>query len=307
MELTTTLPSGVWPVMLTPLHDDGAIDWAGLDALTEWYLQAGVSGLFAVCLSSEMYLLTPEERLQVASHVIARVNGRVPVVATGTYGGPVPEQAEFVRRISDAGMRAIVIVTCQLASAAEPEAVFMARMEALLGLTGAIDLGLYECPAPYKRILSAEVYGALAHTGRFVFHKDTTCDAAAMRLKLIAGQGTRLNLYNANTPTALATLQLGAAGVSCIAANVYPELLVWLCRNWESQPAKAERMQRMLTLLDLVVSAKYPTSAKRMLQMRGLPISLMTRGGVAAFNGEDAVQHANALAVVDELMTLCVL
>ncbi len=287
--------------MLTPLHNDGAIDWASLDALTEWYLQAGVSGLFAVCLSSEMYLLSPDERLRLASHVVARVNGHVPVVATGTYGGGVHEQAEFIRRMADTGVRAVVTVTSQLAEESEPETVFMARMEALLGLTGAIDLGLYECPAPYKRILSTQAYGDLAHTGRFVFHKDTTCDAEAMRLKLIAGQGTRLNLYNANTPTALATLRYGATGVSCIAANVYPELLVWLCAHWQQQPELAERVQRMLTLLDLVVSAKYATSAKRMLQMRGQNINLMSRAGVATLTGEDATQHVNALAVVDEL------
>jgi dihydrodipicolinate synthase/N-acetylneuraminate lyase len=76
---------------------------------------------------------------------------------------------------------------------------------------------------------------------------------------------------------------------------------VWLCRNWEQKPELADHVQRMLTLLDLVVSAKYPTSAKRMLQLRGLPITLMTRAGVAQLSGEDAIQHTNALAVVDEV------
>lgn len=300
----TKLPSGVWPVMLTPLRDNGDIDWKGLDALTEWYLQSGVAGLFAVCLSSEMYNLSPEERLELAAHVVRRVNGRVPVAASGTFGGSVQAQADFSRRMADAGAQAVVVITSQLAAADESEDAFMARAEAFLGLTGNLDLGLYECPAPYKRILSAAAYGALGQTGRFVFYKDTTCDAEAMRQKLLAGQSTRLNLYNANTPTALPTLRYGAAGVSCIAANVYPELLVWLCHNWESQPQKAERLQRQLTLLDLAVSAKYPTSAKRLLQMRGVPIGLRSRGGAANLTGEDAVQHANVLAVVDDLVAL---
>jgi 4-hydroxy-tetrahydrodipicolinate synthase len=102
----------------------------------------------------------------------------------------------------------------------------------------------------------------------------------------------------------LPTLRYGAAGVSCIAANVYPELLVWLCHNWESQPQKAERLQRQLTLLDLAVSAKYATSAKRILQMRGLSIGLKSRGGTAMLTSEDAVQHENVLAVVAELTSL---
>jgi len=45
---------GVWPVMLTPFRKDGAIDWPALDALVDWYLDVGVSRLFASCLSSEM-------------------------------------------------------------------------------------------------------------------------------------------------------------------------------------------------------------------------------------------------------------
>ncbi|HEY3291499.1 MAG TPA: dihydrodipicolinate synthase family protein, partial [Anaerolineae bacterium] len=237
-------------------------------------------------------------------HVVRRVDGRVPVVASGTFGGSIQAQADFTHQMADSGVQAVVVITSQLAAADESEAVFMARIEAFLGLTGKVDLGLYECPAPYKRILSAATYGALGQTGRFVFHKDTTSDAEAMRQKLIAGQGTRLNLYNANTPTALPTLRYGAAGVSCIAANVYPELLVWLCHNWESQPQKAERLQRQLTLLDLAVSAKYATSAKRILQMRGLSIGLKSRGGTAMLTSEDAVQHENVLAVVAELTSL---
>ena len=297
----TALPAGLYLVMLTPFHTSSAVDWDGLDRLTDWYLQAGAAGLFSVCLSSEMYDLTPDERLRVAARVVQRASGRVPVLATGTFGGTVDEQAAFVRRMADTGVTAVVVITSQLAGADEPEARFIERVDELLALTAPIPLGLYECPAPYKRILPASTYGYLAHTGRFVFHKDTTCDAEAMRLKLAAGQGTPLQLFNANTPTALATLRYGAAGVSCIDANVYPELLVWLCRNWRQRPAEAEHLQRILSLMDLLVSVKYPSCAKRMLQLRGLPIEAACRANNAVFTGEDAVQHANLLAVLDDL------
>jgi dihydrodipicolinate synthase/N-acetylneuraminate lyase len=90
---------GVWPVMLTPFCNDGAIDWDGLDALIEWYLAAGVAGLFAACLSSEMYELTPEERVRLAAHVVDRAAGRVPVVAGGAFGDSITAQAETARMI----------------------------------------------------------------------------------------------------------------------------------------------------------------------------------------------------------------
>ncbi|MCL5997131.1 MAG: dihydrodipicolinate synthase family protein [Chloroflexi bacterium] len=299
--LSSVLPQGLWPVMLTPFCDDGEIDYGALDALTDWYLAAGAAGLFAVCLSSEMYALAPGERLALARHIVNRVQGRVPVIATGTFGGTLQPQADSVRRMADTGVQAAVVITSQFASAAEPEARLVERVSELAQMTEPVALGLYECPAPYKRILSPEAYGQLARSGRFLFHKDTTCDAEAMRHKLAAGQGTPLQLYNANTPTALATLRSGAAGVSCIAANVYPELLVWLCRHWQQRPHEAEHLQRILALLDLVVSTKYPNSAKRMLQLRGLPIGMMCRLGSVTFSGEDATHHANALAVIAEI------
>ena len=87
---------GVWPVMITAFTRNKQIDWDGMDRLTDWYIDSGIAGLFAVCGSSEMRELTSEERLALATRVVKRVNGRIQVVATGTFGGAVEEQAAFV-------------------------------------------------------------------------------------------------------------------------------------------------------------------------------------------------------------------
>ena len=47
-------PGGAWPVMLTPFTRENEVDYEALGALIEWYIREGVSGLFAVCQSSEM-------------------------------------------------------------------------------------------------------------------------------------------------------------------------------------------------------------------------------------------------------------
>src|SRR5215210_6920112 len=91
------------PVMLTPFKANGEVDYNGLTQLTEYYLKAGAQGLFANCLSSEMYELTETERIQVVKHVIEVANGAVPVVATGTFQGTLNEQAEFIKRIYNLG------------------------------------------------------------------------------------------------------------------------------------------------------------------------------------------------------------
>lgn len=287
MNTASHLPRGVWPVMLTPLTDSGAIDWNSLDRLVDWYLAAGVSGLFAVCLSSEMYQLSNDERLALARYVGQRAAGKVPVVATGTFGGPVAEQARFVEKIFDVGLAGVVVVTNQLAAQDEPDSAWKKRAEDLMSLTKEIPLGLYECPVPYKRLLSAELLQWAAGSGRFVFHKDTACAMEPIRAKLAAVKGTPFRWFNANCATLLASLQAGGDGYSGIAANYMPELYTWLCANYAKQPELAQRLQRFLSIADAVVRHKYPASAKHFLVEAGVFASPHCRLENPAMTEED--------------------
>ena len=60
--------------------------------LSARYISSGCVGLFACCQSSEMFYLSPDERLQLAKHVVETAAGRVAVVASGTFGGSVEDQ-----------------------------------------------------------------------------------------------------------------------------------------------------------------------------------------------------------------------
>ncbi len=202
-----SISAGVWPVMLTPFTSDGAIDWGGVDALTDWYISAGVSGLFTVCLSSEMYCLSDDEKLSLAQRVVKRADGRVPVVASGTFDGAIEDQAEFVLRVAGTGVRAVVVLVCRIAGEEENDDIWRAKSERLLDLTESVPLGLYECPGPYHRLLSPELLSWAASTGRFVFHKDTSCAIDPIRAKLDVLKTSSLKWFNANTPTLLASLQ----------------------------------------------------------------------------------------------------
>ena len=72
-------PGGSWPVMLTPFTEDNKIDYDGLKELVDWYIKNGVSGMFAVCQSSEMFYLSLEERVKYAAKTVEFAAGRVPV------------------------------------------------------------------------------------------------------------------------------------------------------------------------------------------------------------------------------------
>ena len=297
---TAPLPAGVWPTMITPFRDDGQIDWQGVDALVEWYLQCGVAGIFAVCLSSEMNALTPEERLALAAHVVARAAGRAPVVASGTFGGPIAEQAAFVARMADAGVRAVVILANQLAAEGEPDHVWQARATELLELTGVTPLGLYECPAPYARYLTPDLLAWAAQTGRILFLKDTCSRLDPIRAKIAAVAGTPLRFYNANAASLLPSLQAGGHGFSGIAANCYPQLYAWMVAHWRERPALAERLQWLLGVGEAVVRHKYPTSAKAYLALAGVPIGERCRVPQVPLDEEDRTILAQLRAIVRE-------
>ena len=61
---------GVWPVMLTPFDENRQIDWESLKKLIDWYIAAGVHGLFANCQSSEMFFLSDDESLRLTRFVV---------------------------------------------------------------------------------------------------------------------------------------------------------------------------------------------------------------------------------------------
>lgn len=278
---------GFIPVMLTPFKNNGDIDYDILTQLTEIYLNAGAKGLFANCLSSEMFELEDAEKLQMIAHIIKIVNGVVPVVATGTFGGPVDKQAEFVRRVHDTGVDAVIAITSLLAAPDEPDELLNERVFELFSLTGNIPLGFYECPVPYKRVLSPKQLVDFVSTGRVVYHKDTCLDITQVQQKLKAAElNPAFGLYDAYMGHAVQSLKAGAAGLSCIQGNFFPELIVWLCDNYADSGLQSEVDTVQQFLIDNmdVVHDVYPIVAKYYLAKRGLKISTTTRRKVGEFS-----------------------
>lgn len=285
-----TTRRGFIPVMLTPFKDNGEVDFKALTELTEYYIKAGASGLFANCLSSEMYELTEKERLQVVKHVVDIAGGGVSVVATGTFGGEIQTQADFVKRIHDTGVDAVIVITSLMAAQEESDDVFSANTFKLLEQTDNIPLGFYECPVPYKRVISPELLKKFIDSDRIIYHKDTCLDIDQVTRKIEAGKGHKFGLYDAYMGHAVASLKAGAAGLSCIQGNYWPDLIVWLCDNFNN-PSLAEEVAKVqqfhIDNMDVMHNV-YPITAKYFLQKRGLSLSAFTRkqGGTVQLTSE---------------------
>lgn len=267
------IPNGFIPVMLTPFTPEMAVDVPGLRLLTEFYLEQGAVGLFANCLSSEMYELNSAERLLVIDTVVKQVADRVPVVATGTLGGSIKEMADFSKQVYALGVDAVIILNNQFVSAEESDTEFLARVHAWLDLTPGIPFGIYECPVPYKRLISLPVLENLLLTGRLCYHKDTSLSLTDVHAKINAGKGHVFGVYDAYIEHAIASLQAGSMGLSCIQGNYFPDLIVELCRT----PEQGHHIQKFMCKHIQQMHDVYPISAKYVLAKMGFPIGLETR------------------------------
>ena len=181
-------------------------------------------------------------------------------------------------RVFDLGVQAVVVNTNQLNRPEEDEQAFIHKIEVLLDHTKEIPLGLYECPRPYKRLLSPSLMRWLASTNRFVYLKDTSCNIDSIKLKIEAVENSNLGFYNANTPTALESLAANGKGLSPIAANFYPELFTYLIDHWDDNRRENDvmKLKDFLCVAECLVASFYPLSSKIFLKNRGIRIGATT-------------------------------
>ena len=287
-----TISKGIWPTMITPFREDGGVDEAAVKAMVDWYIRKGCDGVFAVCQSSEMFYLSLDERARLAKTVMKAAGGRIDIIASGHISEGIGDQISELRAMSDTGVKAVVLVTNRLAGMGDDDEVWIRNADKVANALPDVTFGLYECPYPYKRLLTQRTLSWCAASGRFTFLKDTCCDAAQIREKLnwireaAARAGVRpMGLYNANSATLLESLMDGADGFSGTMANLHPELYVWLWRHFRTEPEKAAKLQALLTLLSTLEGQGYPVCAKQHFVEEGVPMTLLARSMDAAAFG----------------------
>jgi len=261
MQNAKQIAKGCYPTMITP-YRDGEIDYAAVDRLVDWYLENDCDGIFAVCQSSEMAFLSLRERLQLAERVVRRVDGRISVVVGGHVSNSILDQAEEVNALAQVGADAVVLVTNRFDIANDGDDAWIANGEKLLSLIkDDVRLGLYECPVPYKRLLTEKTLEWCINTGRFGFIKDTCCDPVLLQQRIQRLEGTGLLLYNANQQTLLESLRCGGAGYCGIMANFVPKAISWVCHNFDKSD-KAEFVANVLSMMAFTEGVPYPVTAK---------------------------------------------
>lgn len=269
---------GIVPVMLTPFNEAGEIDYAGLERLIEWYIAKGSDALFAVCQSSEMVFLSLAERKALAKFVVRQVAGRVPVVASGHISDDPHGQLEELTVAANSGADGVVLVTNHLDPKNRGTTTFRGNLDWLLErLPGDIPLGLYECPAPYRRMLSDEEIRICLDTGRFVLLKDVSCDLDIVKRRVALTAGSPMAILNANAAIAYDAMKAGSRGFNGVSTNFHPDLYKWLYTSGVKHPELAEEVATFLVLAALSEAFGYPVLAKIYHQRLGTFTSIKSR------------------------------
>lgn len=261
---------GVFPTMITPYKKDGKVDYEGVEALVEWYWKKGCDGIFAVCQSSEIFFLTLEERVNIGKTVVDKANAlaevdktRKPmkIVVSGHVSDSFEGQVEELTAMANVGADALILISNRMDIANTTDEKWIEDLHKLIEKIPAnIPFGVYECPKPYKRLLTKKMLEACKATGRFAFIKDTCCDAEMIKERIEVLKDCDIGLYNANAQTLLETLRAGADGYCGVMANFHPEIYKWLFDNADKK--EAELVQAFVCMTAFTESLAYPATAK---------------------------------------------
>ncbi len=256
---------GIIPVMLTPFNEHNEVDYDGLRKLTDWYIDNSADTLFATCQSSEILFLSLEEKIKITNTVIEQTKGRIPVVTSGHTGSTFDEQVKELKAMYDTGADAVILITNRLDPNNEGTPTLKQNFEKLLqALPQDITLGLYECPVPYRRLLSDEEIRYFAGFDNIVVLKDVSCDLATVKRRIELTKNSNLKIVNANAAIAFEAMKAGSEGFSGVFNNVHPDLYAWLYQNKNSDNPLVAELANFLAVCGAAESFGYPNFAKLM-------------------------------------------
>ena len=272
MEILTT--------MITPYKPDGSVDYDTARSYVDWYYKNGLDGIFAVCQSSEIFFLSLEERVALNRVVYQRAKELDPnflVVSSGHVSDSMEDQIRELNAIYETGTDALILITNRLDPNNEGDDVFIKNAEELIShLPAEAKLGLYECPHPYKRLVTPKILDWCVSTGRFYYMKDTCCDAAVIAQRAAQLKGSHFKLLNANCQTLLETMRSGADGYCGIMCNFHPRLYAWLGKHYESE--QADLVQAVTGTFGFTEGGlPYPLTAKYHMNLCGLKTENLAR------------------------------
>ena len=262
---------GIYSLMLTPYKDDLSVDFNAYEAYCEWQAAQGAHKLFAVCGSSEMTKLTPDEREKLARLTVKR-GGGLPVWCTANLSESFADQVEEIARMEQTGVSGLVFVTKDYGDDDEKMVDYITK----LASHATLPVILYEFPGYTPHYISGAAYGALADAGIIHGLKDTTCTLEGIGSKL-ERQGDSAVLQ-ANIPFLYDAFVNGARGCVATPSTCGTRLIRNFFDAFASGDLEAAKIAHAhVCSLSDVIDCGFTASAKYMASLQGVDIKPLCR------------------------------
>lgn len=272
--------------LVTPMFDDGGVDYDGLRQLIDWHVAEGTDCIGVVGTTGESPTVTVDEHCEIIRVAVEHAGGRVPIMA-GAGGNATAEAIELSRYAQQVGA-ACTLQVVPYYNKPSQEGIY----RHFRAIAEAVDLPhvLYNVPGRTVADVQHETVLRLAQVPGIVGIKEATGDIerAAWLIKQ-APKG--FAIYSGDDSTAVALMLLGGQGNVSVTANVAPRLMHELCMaaiEGDLKRATALHMQ-LLPLHKQLFCEPSPAPAKWALAQLGrcrdavrLPILPLGPGGQAA-------------------------
>ena len=289
--------------IVSPMHDDGSLDFDAYRRLIDWHVAEGTSAIVAVGTTGESPTVTPNEHGELIKVAVEAAAGRVPVIA-GTGGNSTAEAIELTRHAKHVGADATLQVVPYYN---KPTQEGLYQHFRKIAETVDLPVILYNVPSRTVADMSTETTLRLAQVPGIVGLKDATGDLArgAQLLKYLP---PGFALYSGNDDSALALMLLGGHGVISVTANVAPRQMSEMCAAALAGDLKrARRLNAELLPLHFKLFVEpNPVPAKWALAKAGridggirLPLVPLSKQNEAIVQG--ALQEAGCWSSLQEL------
>ena len=258
------------PAIVTPMLEDGSLDYAGLRSLLDWHVAEGTDGIVIVGTSGESPTVSVEEHCELIRATVEHIAGRIPVIA-GTGGNSTLEAIELTQYAKKVGADASLQVVPYYNKPTQE-----GMYQHFKTIAEKVDLPviLYNVPGRTVADMANETTIRLAKVPGIVGIKDATGNLER-GTQLIAGLKAvgceDFAVYSGDDPTALLLMMMGGKGNISVTANVAPKLMHELCvASMAGDVARAREIQyKLLPVHKAMFVEANPIPVKWALQAMG--------------------------------------
>jgi 4-hydroxy-tetrahydrodipicolinate synthase len=211
--------------LVTPMHEDGSVDYAALRRLIDWHIAEGTDCIGVVGTTGESPTVSVEEHCEIIRVAVEQAAGRVPVMAGAGANSTreAIELSEFARKVgADCTLQVVPYYN-------KPTQEGIYRHFRAIAEAVDIPVVLYNVPGRTVADMAHDTVLRLAQVPGIVGVKEATgnIDRAAWLIKQ-APKG--FSIYSGDDPTAFALMLAGGHGNISVTANVAPRAMAELCK-----------------------------------------------------------------------------